>query len=90
MTIMTSLSPRATAAPESGIVEVVNYARGREGLIPLWVGEGDLPTPDFVSRAAADALMAGLPRRPGVRRRKARTPACSRSADPGSMSRVRR
>ncbi|WP_324762859.1 pyridoxal phosphate-dependent aminotransferase [Sinorhizobium meliloti] len=59
MTIMTSLSPRATAAPESGIVEVVNYARGREGLIPLWVGEGDLPTPDFVSRAAADALMAG-------------------------------
>ncbi|WP_026622022.1 aspartate/methionine/tyrosine aminotransferase [Ensifer sp. WSM1721] len=59
MTIMTSLSPRALSAPESGIVEVVNYARGREGLIPLWVGEGDLPTPDFVSRAAADALMAG-------------------------------
>lgn len=59
MTITTSLSPRATAAPESGIVEVVNYARGREGLIPLWVGEGDLPTPDFVSRAAADALMGG-------------------------------
>ncbi|WP_085024941.1 pyridoxal phosphate-dependent aminotransferase [Ensifer aridi] len=59
MTIMTSLSPRALSAPESGIVEVVNYARGREGLIPLWVGEGDLPTPAFVSRAAADALMAG-------------------------------
>ena len=56
MSIVSSLSPRALAAPESGIVELVNYARGREGLLPLWVGEGDLPTPDFISRAAMDAL----------------------------------
>ncbi|NKL33655.1 aminotransferase class I/II-fold pyridoxal phosphate-dependent enzyme [Rhizobium leguminosarum bv. viciae] len=59
MSIVSSLSPRALAAPESGIVELVNYARGREGLLPLWVGEGDLPTPDFISRAATDALAAG-------------------------------
>ncbi|RFB98085.1 aspartate aminotransferase [Rhizobium leguminosarum bv. trifolii] len=59
MSIVKSLSPRAMAAPESGIVEVVNYARGREGLLPLWVGEGDLPTPDFISRAAMDALASG-------------------------------
>ncbi|MBB3916313.1 pyridoxal phosphate-dependent aminotransferase [Rhizobium fabae] len=59
MSIVTSLSPRALAAPESGIVEVVNYARGRDGLLPLWVGEGDLPTPDFISRAAMGALAAG-------------------------------
>lgn len=59
MTIITSLSPRAVTAPESGIVEVVNYARGRDGLIPLWVGEGDLPTPEFISRAAAEAVVAG-------------------------------
>ncbi|MBX4951159.1 pyridoxal phosphate-dependent aminotransferase [Rhizobium binae] len=59
MSIMNSLSPRALAAPESGIVEVVNYARGREGLLPLWVGEGDLPTPDFISRAAMEALAVG-------------------------------
>ncbi|ARM10898.1 MULTISPECIES: pyridoxal phosphate-dependent aminotransferase [Rhizobium] len=59
MSIVNSLSPRAVAAPESGIVEVVNYARGREGLLPLWVGEGDLPTPDFISRAAMQALAAG-------------------------------
>ncbi|WSH65686.1 pyridoxal phosphate-dependent aminotransferase [Rhizobium ruizarguesonis] len=59
MSIVSSLSPRAVAAPESGIVEVVNYARGREGLLPLWVGEGDLATPDFISRAAMDALAAG-------------------------------
>ncbi|UWM75897.1 pyridoxal phosphate-dependent aminotransferase [Rhizobium sp. WSM4643] len=59
MSIVSSLSPRALAAPESGIVEVVNYARGREGLLPLWVGEGDLPTPDFISRAAMEALASG-------------------------------
>jgi aspartate/methionine/tyrosine aminotransferase len=59
MSILNSLSPRALAAPESGIVEVVNYARGREGLLPLWVGEGDLPTPDFINRAAMTALAAG-------------------------------
>ena len=42
VTVLESLSPRALAAPESGIVEVITYARGREGLIPLWAGEGDL------------------------------------------------
>jgi len=59
MDFLKALSPRALAAPESGIVEVVNYARGREGLIPLWVGEGDLPTPDFINQAAIAALNAG-------------------------------
>ncbi len=54
-----SLSPRSLRAPESGIVEVVNYARGREGLIPLWVGEVDLPTPEFIARAASEALLRG-------------------------------
>ncbi len=59
MTILSSLSPRSLAAPESGIVELVNYARGRDGLIPLWVGEGDLPTPDFILQAAQASLSAG-------------------------------
>jgi aspartate/methionine/tyrosine aminotransferase len=59
MSVLESLSPRALAAPESGIVEVITYARGQEGLIPLWAGEGDLPSPDFINRAASDALLAG-------------------------------
>ena len=50
---------RRRSAPESGIVEVANYGRGREGLIPLWVGEGDLPTPAFICEAATRALAAG-------------------------------
>jgi aspartate/methionine/tyrosine aminotransferase len=65
MTLMTisahlsALRPEARDAPESGIVEVFNYGRGRPGLIPLWAGEGDLPTPDFISDAAAKSLRAG-------------------------------
>ncbi|MGL4728837.1 MAG: pyridoxal phosphate-dependent aminotransferase [Bosea sp. (in: a-proteobacteria)] len=53
------LSAPARNAPPSGIVDVMNYARTKPGLIPLWVGEGDLPTPDFISAAAKMSLDAG-------------------------------
>lgn len=59
MTFLQTLSPRARLAPESGIVEIFNHARNREGLIPLWVGEGDSPTPQFISDAAIASLNAG-------------------------------
>lgn len=51
--------PEALAAPVSGIVEVFNYGRGRQGLIPMWAGEGELPTPPFIADAANRALAAG-------------------------------
>ena len=57
--LLSSLRPEARHAPESGIVEVVNHGRLKEGLIPLWVGEGDLPTPDFIARAANASLAKG-------------------------------
>ena len=41
-----SLSRRAIQSPESGIVAVANHGRLKPGLIPLWAGEGDEPTPD--------------------------------------------
>ncbi len=47
-TLLDDLRAEARAAPESGIVEAMNYGRGREGLTPLWAGEGDLPTPAFI------------------------------------------
>ncbi len=53
------LRPEVLVLPESGIVEVFNYGRNRQGLIPLWVGEGDLPTPDFICEAATRSLAAG-------------------------------
>src|SRR4051794_11452445 len=49
----------ARLAPESGIVEVMNYGRQKPGLIPLWAGEGDLPTPAFIAEAATRSLAAG-------------------------------
>ena len=54
-----AISREARDAPESGIVEVFNYGRARPGLIPLWAGEGDLPTPDFISDAATRSLRDG-------------------------------
>ncbi|MET3598490.1 pyridoxal phosphate-dependent aminotransferase [Martelella mangrovi] len=59
MTLTDSLSRRATQAPESGIVEIINYGRERDNLLPLWAGEGDLPTPQFISDAARVALDNG-------------------------------
>ncbi|MET3593249.1 aspartate/methionine/tyrosine aminotransferase [Mesorhizobium shonense] len=59
MTLIQTLRAEARAAPESGIVAVVNHGRLRDGLIPLWAGEGDLPTPSFISDAAARGLANG-------------------------------
>jgi aspartate/methionine/tyrosine aminotransferase len=59
MTLFENLRSEARLAPESGIVAVANYGRNREGLIPLWAGEGDLPTPDFIADAASRALSGG-------------------------------
>ena len=57
--LLESLSDRAQRAPSSGISEIVSHARLKERLIPLWVGEGDLPTPDFIRDAGMAALRAG-------------------------------
>src|SRR5688500_9031925 len=59
MTLIDSLRKEARLAPESGIVAVMNHGRGRDGLIPLWAGEGDLPTPEFIAEAAARAMAGG-------------------------------
>lgn len=58
-TMLTSLRPEARHAPESGIVEVFDYGRNRQGLIPLWVGESDVPTPSFIGDAITRSLEAG-------------------------------
>ena len=53
------LRDEAQKAPASGIVEVFAYGRNRKDLIPLWVGEGDMPTPAFICEAATRSLAAG-------------------------------
>ena len=56
---LAEIRPAARSLETSGIVEVFDYGRNREGLIPLWVGEGDLPTPAFISAAAKASLDKG-------------------------------
>jgi aspartate/methionine/tyrosine aminotransferase len=54
-----AIHPQMHAVAQSGIVEVFNYGRDRQGLIPLWVGEGDAATPAFVAAAATASLARG-------------------------------
>ena len=56
---ISALRPTARTLPESGISKVFNYGRYKEGLIPLWAGEGDLPTPKFICDVAAKSMADG-------------------------------
>jgi len=40
-------------------VEMMNYAAGKDNMITLAQGEGDAPTPDFIARAAFNAMQDG-------------------------------
>jgi aspartate/methionine/tyrosine aminotransferase len=53
------IRPEIGAIETSGIVEVFDYGRNVQGLIPLWVGEGDLPTPAFIGEAAKASIDRG-------------------------------
>ena len=44
------------ALETSRIQQIFEMGLGREGLIPLWVGEGDEPTPAFICDAATRAM----------------------------------
>ncbi len=57
--LIAALRPSAASLPESRIVTVFNHGRNKPGLIPLWAGEGDLPTPPFIADAASKALLGG-------------------------------
>ncbi|MGI9365983.1 MAG: pyridoxal phosphate-dependent aminotransferase [Rhizobiaceae bacterium] len=59
MNLSDGLRPVALELDESDIVAVVNSARTRTDVIPLWVGEGDLPTPEFIMKAAKGSLARG-------------------------------
>ncbi|MEM9222637.1 MAG: pyridoxal phosphate-dependent aminotransferase [Pseudomonadota bacterium] len=57
--IMKAVRPAALEVPVSGIISTVNHGRDKDGLIPLWAGEGDLPTPQFIVEAAKKSLDDG-------------------------------
>ncbi len=53
------LRPEIASLETSRIQQIFDLGLGREGLIPLWVGEGDRSTPAFICDAAAAAMKAG-------------------------------
>jgi hypothetical protein len=56
-----SLSGPIGTLPESPISDIANSVFGDPEVVPLWFGEGDLVTPDFVREAAAKGLQAPTP-----------------------------
>ncbi len=53
------IRPDILALEPSGLARIFDLGRGVEGLIPLWVGESDLVTPQFIRDAAITALQDG-------------------------------
>jgi len=54
-----TVRPRIQNLQASLIAEVASLGMGDPEVLPLWFGEGDLPTPRFITEAAARALEAG-------------------------------
>jgi aspartate aminotransferase len=57
--LFASLSGPIGTLPESPITDVAMSVFGDPDVVPLWFGEGDLVTPDFVREAAAEGLRRG-------------------------------
>lgn len=53
------LRPRIAAFPGSRIREVANAGMWKADVAALWFGEGDRPTPEFICKAAAQAMADG-------------------------------
>lgn len=51
--------PELTAVPESPLVLIATEAERMPGAIKLCYGESDMPTPEFICRAAYEASLAG-------------------------------
>ena len=56
---MLPVPPRLAQVEDSRITGLADTARHRPEVIKLWVGEPDLPTPDFIRKAAIAAMEAG-------------------------------
>ena len=53
------VSPSAQRVPRSRIRELADIAMSMEGVLRLYFGESNLPTPDYIKQAAARALADG-------------------------------
>ena len=46
--------------PQSGIRQLAEIAMSMDGVLRLYFGESNLPTPDYIKRAAVDAMENGF------------------------------
>jgi hypothetical protein len=56
---MPSLASSVDRVPHSRIRELAEIAMGMDGVLRLYFGESNLPTPDYIKRAAVDAMENG-------------------------------
>jgi aspartate/methionine/tyrosine aminotransferase len=54
-----SLASSALAVPHSRIRELAEIAMGMDGVLKLYFGESNIPTPEYIKRAAIKAMAAG-------------------------------
>lgn len=59
---LTGTPDRINTIPLNQICDIADLARNDPDVIKLWIGESDLPTPDFIKQAAIEALNAGQTR----------------------------
>src|SRR5579871_3688851 len=55
-----SLAASALSVPHSRIRELAEIAMGMDGVLKLYFGESNLPTPEFIKRAAQKAMADGF------------------------------
>lgn len=57
--ILSDISPVASQLKESSIRTIANFGMSQKDVIPLWFGESDIVTPDFIKQAAFESLEQG-------------------------------
>jgi aspartate aminotransferase len=60
MILMPQLAASVEMVPRSRIRELAEVAMGMDGVLRLYFGESNLPTPEYIKRAATEAMAAGF------------------------------
>ena len=55
-----NVASSALAVPYSRIREIAELAMGMDGVLKLYFGESNIPTPDYIKRAAQKAMADGF------------------------------
>jgi aspartate/methionine/tyrosine aminotransferase len=57
--LLSRITQQSRDEPDSGIITAAHHGMGRSDVIPVWSGEGNVPTPEPFCRAAIDSLLGG-------------------------------